>query len=126
MIAIRPRTPRPRVARHLTDVPRGVDAWNQEPDVRGSSRPPGVRRLGMAVGTVTVPEGIALELNGTPTRDLLVDSGGRARIRGTVVGVVVNRGGDVVIYGTVGAVRDLAGTTSSMPKRCATTAPRAS
>lgn len=66
---------------------------------------------GMVVGTLTVPAGITLELDGTVTGDLVVEAEARAEVRGTVLGAVENRGGDVAVYGTVGAVHDIAGST---------------
>lgn len=64
---------------------------------------------GMVIGTLTVPGGVTLELDGTVTGDLVVEANARAEVRGTVHGAVVNRGGHVAVYGTVGAVHDAAG-----------------
>lgn len=66
---------------------------------------------GIVVGTLTVPAGITLELDGTVTGDLVVEAEARAEVRGTVRGAVENRGGDVAVYGTVGAVLDIGGST---------------
>lgn len=66
---------------------------------------------GTVVGTVTVPDGITFELDGMVTGDLIVETGGRTVVHGTVSGSVVNRGGNIVIYGMVGAIHELAGTT---------------
>ncbi len=44
---------------------------------------------------------------GTLCEDLYVEAGGRAVIRGTVVGTVHNDGGVVEVWGVIGAITDL-------------------
>ena len=62
---------------------------------------------GLISGTVTVPDGIHLEVDGMIAGDLIVQQGGRATIRGMVNGIVQNDGGEVDIFGMVDSVRDL-------------------
>ncbi|MCW3476266.1 G8 domain-containing protein [Limobrevibacterium gyesilva] len=70
---------------------------------------------GFTTGTVHVTAGATLLLTGTAA-DLLIEPGGRAIVRGTVSGAVMN-GGKVEIHGMVGNVVDTgpAASTQLMP-----------
>jgi hypothetical protein len=61
---------------------------------------------GRVKGTVTVPSGSRLDLEGLIMGDLVVEEGGAAIIHGTVTGTLVNHGADVEIRGTVNSVHD--------------------
>ena len=62
--------------------------------------------LGVATGTVTVPSGVHLVMQGMIMGDLIVEQGGRATVNGTVTGVILDHGGEVQVFGVVGALRD--------------------
>jgi cytoskeletal protein CcmA (bactofilin family) len=69
---------------------------------------------GQITGTLTVAETGNLILNGQVIEDLVVEAGGRAEINGMVIGNIVNRGGDVTVYGQVeGQILD-EGTTATV------------
>ena len=59
---------------------------------------------GRVVGGVWVMGGAVLTLYGVVTGDLHVDSGGAAIIRGAVNGAVINKGGRVQVFGTIGEI----------------------
>jgi len=61
---------------------------------------------GRVKGTVTVPSGSRLDLEGLIMGDLVVEEGGAAIIHGAVAGTLVNHGGDVEVRGTVNCVHD--------------------
>jgi cytoskeletal protein CcmA (bactofilin family) len=56
---------------------------------------------GMITGSAIVKNGVLLQLHGTVVNDLIVEKGGTAIINGTVRGNVINRGGNIEIYGVV-------------------------
>jgi hypothetical protein len=60
---------------------------------------------GTVTGDVTVPGGVHLDLLGTVLGNLLVEDSGTACVRGVVAEAVINRGGVVEIYGSVGRPR---------------------
>jgi hypothetical protein len=66
---------------------------------------------GQSTGDVTVVAGGVLTLNGQVVGDLIVEAGGRAEVLGMVIGNVVNKGGDVTIYGQVGGLVEEGGST---------------
>jgi len=57
---------------------------------------------GMVTGNITVIRNGVLVLHGTCCRDLVVEKGAQAYLHGTVGGDVLNRGGRLEVYGTVG------------------------
>jgi hypothetical protein len=59
---------------------------------------------GTVQGDDWVTGGAALTLYGLVAGDLHVDEGGCAIVRGTVSGAVINKGGRVQVFGTVGEV----------------------
>ncbi|MGY6646867.1 MAG: hypothetical protein ACXIVD_16785 [Salinarimonas sp.] len=61
---------------------------------------------GRVKGTVTVPSGSRLDLEGVIMGDLVVEEGGAAIVHGAVAGTLVNHGGDVEVRGTVNCVHD--------------------
>ena len=61
---------------------------------------------GMITVRATVPPGIIVEVHGIITGVLIVESGAKAIIHGMVNGAVHNRGGSVIIFGTVDDVFD--------------------
>jgi hypothetical protein len=67
---------------------------------------------GMVTGTITVLDGGVLELHGTCGRDLILEEGATAFLRGTVSGDVRNRGGRLEVYGAIyGRLYKVAGET---------------
>jgi len=62
---------------------------------------------GMITEGATVKPGVLFELGGMVCGDLTVERGGEAIIRGTVNGTVRNMGGQVAVFGSVGAILDL-------------------
>ncbi|MCK5280196.1 MAG: hypothetical protein KAK04_16695 [Cyclobacteriaceae bacterium] len=56
---------------------------------------------GMITGNAIVTDGVLLDLHGTVGKDLVVKEGGKAVVKGTVEGDVINQGGAVDIYGNV-------------------------
>jgi hypothetical protein len=60
-----------------------------------------VRLYGIVTGSVTVPDGMHLDLEGLVGHDLIVLEGGEAVVDGVVVGDLINRGGSVVVHGAV-------------------------
>lgn len=60
--------------------------------------------FGMIEGDAVVCDGVSLDVKGTVTGSMVVQSEGRAEVYGTVVGSIVNEGGDVSIYGRVGRI----------------------
>jgi hypothetical protein len=64
---------------------------------------------GLIFREVVVPFGITLVLHGTARADVIVEKGGRAIIHGTIAGCLINLGGDVEIFGTVGILADAPG-----------------
>lgn len=56
---------------------------------------------GMITGNAIVTDGVLLELHGIVGKDLIVKEGGKAVVKGTVEGNVINHGGVVDIYGNV-------------------------
>ncbi len=68
---------------------------------------------GMVTGAITVDDGGFIRLYGMCCGDFIVHAGGRAAVHGMVKGDVINRGGDVVIYGMVdGVVHEDSGKTT--------------
>ena len=63
-----------------------------------------LRLRGMVTGSVTVPANVVFELNGMIGEDLICEPGSVVRIHGTVIGSVVNDGGQVEIWGVVGSI----------------------
>jgi hypothetical protein len=61
---------------------------------------------GMNAGHATVVLGVTLVLHGMVTGNLTVEADAMAVVRGTISGTVTNRGGDVTVFGTVGAIAD--------------------
>ncbi|MGY6570250.1 MAG: hypothetical protein ACXIVE_14745 [Salinarimonas sp.] len=61
---------------------------------------------GRVKGTVTVPSGSRLDLEGVIMGDLVVEEGGAAIVHGAVAGALINHGGDVEVRGTVNCVHD--------------------
>ena len=59
---------------------------------------------GIVTGDVTVLGGVHLDLLGTVLGNLLVEDSGTACVRGVVAEAVINRGGVVEIYGSVGSI----------------------
>src|SRR3954447_16769135 len=59
---------------------------------------------GTVTGDVTVLGGVHLDLLGTVLGNLLVEDSGTACVRGVVAEAVINRGGVVEIYGSVGSI----------------------
>jgi len=59
---------------------------------------------GTVRGDVTVLGGVHLDLLGTVLGNLLVEDSGTACVRGVVAEAVINRGGAVEIYGSVGSI----------------------
>ena len=59
---------------------------------------------GIVQGDAWVTGGAALTLYGLVAGDLHVDDGRCAIVRGTVSGTVINKGGRVQVFGTVGEV----------------------
>jgi cytoskeletal protein CcmA (bactofilin family) len=71
---------------------------------------------GMATGNVTVVLGGVLILNGMCCGNLLLESGSRVELHGMVLGDVLNRGGELAVYGIVnGSVRTDSGQTFVSP-----------
>ncbi|WFU11937.1 hypothetical protein QA646_26535 (plasmid) [Rhizobium sp. CB3090] len=66
-----------------------------------------VRFFGSIAGTLTVPSGRKFELHGNIGRDLVVEKGATAIIRGTVHGTIINKGGDVLLSGNAAQLDDL-------------------
>lgn len=62
--------------------------------------------VGMITGSVTVKPGIHLTVRGMIGGKLTAEKGSTVEIHGTVVGMVVNNGAKVEIYGTVGSLHD--------------------
>jgi len=64
---------------------------------------------GLIFREVVVPYGITLILHGIARADVIVEKGGRAIIHGTIAGCLINLGGDVEIFGTVGVLVEAPG-----------------
>jgi len=64
---------------------------------------------GLIFREVVVPYGITLILHGIARADVIVEKGGRAIIHGTISGCLINLGGDVEIFGTVGVLVEAPG-----------------
>jgi cytoskeletal protein CcmA (bactofilin family) len=60
---------------------------------------------GVVIGDVLVAKDTRLELRGVVIGDLIIEEGGAAVVHGTVQGALINRGGEVEIYGAVQSVR---------------------
>ena len=72
---------------------------------------------GMVSGTVRVASDGSFHLHGTVTKDLILETGSRAALDGTVTGNVINRGGRLELRGSVGgSVRHESGETLISPK----------
>ncbi len=56
---------------------------------------------GMFTGDVTVENGAYLILNGMATQSVTLKKGGSLEVNGTVVGVIYNQGGSLVVKGVV-------------------------
>ncbi|WP_431324849.1 hypothetical protein [Rhizobium sp. YTU87027] len=65
-----------------------------------------VRFFGSIAGTLTVPTGRTFELHGSIGRDLVVEKGAKAIVSGSVQGTLINKGGDVLLSGSVGRIED--------------------
>jgi hypothetical protein len=73
---------------------------------------------GMVAGTVSVVPGRRLELRGTDCRDLVLEEGLSFHPYGTVSGEVSNRGGEPLVYGSIGGtLHRQGGTSASTPTR---------
>lgn len=71
----------------------------------------------MVYGNVEVLEGIALDLGGTVTGNLIIAKGGVCKLDGMVSGDVLNRGGVLRIRGTIkGTLVREAGSTEIDPQ----------
>jgi len=68
-----------------------------------------VELQGLVFREIIVPFGITLILHGIARADVIVEKGGRAIIHGTIAGCLINLGGDVEIFGTVGVLADAPG-----------------
>jgi cytoskeletal protein CcmA (bactofilin family) len=64
---------------------------------------------GTIAGEIIVPSGITLVLHGVARSDVIVEKGGHAVIHGTIVGCLINLGGDADIFGAVDVVADAPG-----------------
>jgi cytoskeletal protein CcmA (bactofilin family) len=64
---------------------------------------------GTVAGEIIVPLGVTLVLHGVARSDVIVEKGGRAIIHGTIVGCLINLGGDAEIFGTVDVIADAPG-----------------
>ena len=56
---------------------------------------------GVIDGDATVAEGTHLCLNGMITGNLTVEAGATCDLRGTVIGSVINTGGDLQVFGLI-------------------------
>jgi autotransporter passenger strand-loop-strand repeat protein len=56
---------------------------------------------GVIDGDATVAEGTHLCLNGMITGNLTVEAGATCELRGTVIGSVINNGGDLQVFGLI-------------------------
>lgn len=56
---------------------------------------------GMITGNATVKDGIFLQLNGMVGKSLIIESGCSVELNGTVSEDVVNKGGNLEVYGSV-------------------------
>lgn len=56
---------------------------------------------GVVIGDVFVSKDTRLEVHGVVIGDLIVEEEGAAVVHGTVKGAVINRGGEVKIFGAV-------------------------
>jgi cytoskeletal protein CcmA (bactofilin family) len=75
-----------------------------------------LRLLGMITGSATVCAGATLLLHGMVRGDLVLESGARADVRGVVGGNVINRGGELRVFGRVsGTLTTESGTTTIDP-----------
>lgn len=87
--------------------------WNENAD--GPCRlEADIELWGLVFREVIVPDGITLVLHGVARTDVIVEKGGRAVIHGTVAGCLINLGGDVEIFGTVGALADAPGISTQL------------
>jgi hypothetical protein len=64
---------------------------------------------GTFAGEIVVPFGVTMVLHGVARSDVIVEKGGRAIIHGTIVGCLINLGGDAEIFGTVDVIADAPG-----------------
>jgi len=77
---------------------------------------------GQATGSVIVPGPFTLKLNGSVMGDLTVQENGSAIVHGLIAGTLVNCGGTVAVFGTVGSLRTEGGTTTVSPSAVITSA----
>ena len=70
---------------------------------------------GMITGNVTVLPNILLELHGMVLGDLILETDSVATVYGMVKGSIFNRGGKLEVFGWVGALHRLGGTTTVHP-----------
>ena len=72
---------------------------------------------GMITGSAIIRSGAHIDLHGMVARVLMVETGATAKIHGMVVGNVINKGGEIEIYGTVnGSVQKESGNTFIDPR----------
>ena len=72
--------------------------------------------FGMIDGDLTVAPGGTVHLLGMCTGDVIIEIQGHLRLDGTVIGNVTNRGGEIVVLGTIrGILREEAGVTTVAP-----------
>lgn len=74
-----------------------------------------IELFGLVTGSVTVPSGICLLLYGGISGDLIVEQTAEATVHGTVGGSLINNGGEVQVFGTVGRILDGTGRTRVEP-----------
>lgn len=81
---------------------------------------------GVIFGEIIVPSGIKLVLHGVARSDVVVEKGGCAIVRGTVAGCLINLGGSVEVFGTVGVIADAPGTSTLVQTGALVLSPSAS
>jgi hypothetical protein len=64
---------------------------------------------GMVNGRVVLHDGAHWDHHGMINGDLVVEPGARANVHGMLNGVLINRGGDVKVYGTVERIANESG-----------------
>lgn len=61
---------------------------------------------GMVTQDLTIAGGIHVDLRGMVAGNLIAKTGSSVNIYGTVVGMIINKGADITIYGTVGRINN--------------------
>jgi hypothetical protein len=59
---------------------------------------------GVVIGDVVVSAPANLDVQGLVTGDLILEAGASARVHGRVKGLVTNLGGDLAVFGAIGAL----------------------